>query len=141
MSAAVARDASESSGPIVPPHILVIEDSEPTAEALSAVLRRAKYRTEIAYRGKEGLEKARAGSFSAAVVDIHLPDLSGLVVSQKLREILGPDKPIIVLSGDTSMTTLNSLPHVGATYFFSKPVNPSHLLERLKEWIAPPSAI
>ena len=49
------------------------------------------------------------------------------------REILGPDTPIIVLSGDTSMPTLNSLPHVGATYFFSKPVNAAHLLERLKE--------
>jgi DNA-binding response OmpR family regulator len=75
--------------------------------------------------------------FAAAVVDIHLPDLSGLVVSQKLREILGPQTPIIVLSGDTSMTTLNSLPHVGATYFFSKPVNASYLLERMKQLLAP----
>ena len=70
------------------------------------------------------------GSQFGAVVDIHLPDMNGLVVSQKFRERLGPHAPIIVLSGDTSMETLNSLPHVGATYFFSKPVNSGQLLER-----------
>ena len=139
MSAVFAQDATEPSGPVAQPRILIIDDSEPTAKALSAVLRRADYQTAVAYRGREGIEQARGGSFAAAVVDIHLPDLSGLVVSQKLREILGPRTPIIVLSGDTSMTTLNSLPHVGATYFFSKPVNASHLLERLKGWLAPPA--
>ena len=67
-----------------------------------------------------------------------MPDISGLVVSQKLREMLGPDVPIIVLSGDTSMQMLNSLPHVGATYFFSKPVNASQLVERMREWVPLP---
>jgi DNA-binding response OmpR family regulator len=125
------------------PKVLIIDDSEPTAKALAAILQRSKYATAVAHRGSEGINLARAaqaaegGAFDAAVVDIHLPDLSGLVVSQKLREILGANTPIIVLSGDTSMTTLNSLPHVGATYFFSKPVNASQLLERLKEWLAP----
>ena len=123
-----------------PSGILIIDDSEPTALALAALLRRAKYATTVAHRGSEGIEIARAtrqagGGFVAAVVDIHLPDLNGLVVSQKLRDILGPDTPIIVLSGDTSMPTLNSLPHVGATYFFSKPVNAGHLLKRIAECV------
>ena len=135
MSAVVAQDATEPSGSSAQPRILIIDDSPPTASALSALLRRADYDTAVAHRGFEGIEHARAGSFAAAVVDIHLPDLSGLVVSQKLREILGPGTPIIVLSGDTSMTTLNSLPHVGATYFFSKPVSAAKLVERLKEWV------
>jgi DNA-binding response OmpR family regulator len=138
VSAAVAQGATEPAGPVVAPRILVIDDSQPTAAALAAVLRRAEYRTAVAYRGRHGIEQARAGGFAAAVVDIHLPDLSGLVVSQKLREILGPRTPIIVLSGDTSMGTLNALSHVGATYFFSKPVNAGTLLERLKEWLGPP---
>ena len=137
MSALVHQGATEPSTPVAQPRILIIDDSEPTAAALSAVLRRADYQTTVAYRGNDGIERARGGSFHAAVVDIHLPDLSGLVVSQKLREILGPHTPIIVLSGDTSMTTLNSLPHVGATYFFSKPVNASLLLQRLREWTTP----
>ena len=118
------------------PKVLIVDDCTATANALAALLRRANFRTAISHRGGDALDLAAGGdSFAAAVVDIHLPDLSGLVVSQKLRERFGPDTPIIVLSGDTSMQTLNSLPHVGATYFFSKPVNSAHLLERLRECV------
>ena len=132
---------SRPDGSLVP-RILIIDDSEPTAKALAAILRRANYETTVALRGSDGINQAKAagatnGGFAAAVVDIHLPDLSGLVVSQKLRDILGPNTPIIVLSGDTSMPTLNSLPHVGATYFFSKPVNAGLLLDRLKQCVGP----
>jgi DNA-binding response OmpR family regulator len=124
------------------PRILIVDDNEPTARALSILLGRAQYDTAVALRGSDALKLARNGDaddadggFDAAIVDVHLPDISGLLVSQKLRDALGPDVPIIVLSGDTSMTTLNSLPHVGATYFFSKPVNSNLLVQRLREWV------
>jgi DNA-binding response OmpR family regulator len=131
-------DAHAEGDAPAPARVLIIDDSEPTARALAALLRRASFDTDVALRGSDGIERARSArargaAFDAAVVDIHLPDLSGLIVSQKLRELLGPETPIIVLSGDTSMPTLNSLPHVGATYFFSKPVNANQLLERLKQ--------
>ena len=121
------------------PLILIVDDSPTTTQALAALLHKAGYRTAEAHRGADALAAADAaagqGGVAAAVVDIHLPDLSGLVVSQKLRERLGPGAPIIILSGDTSMQTLNSLPHVGADYFFSKPVNTADFLERLREWL------
>jgi two-component system KDP operon response regulator KdpE len=121
------------------PRILIVDDSLPTARGLAALLRGANYQTAVAFRGEDALDRVRADgadTFAAAIVDIHLPDISGLLVSQKLRELLGPDVPIIVLSGDTSMQMLNSLPHVGATYFFSKPVNSGQLLRRIKECAA-----
>ncbi len=117
------------------PEILVIEDSPPTASALASLLARESYRAAVFHRGTDALDYARRHPCLAAVVDIHLPDMNGLVLSQKLREQFGPLVPIVILSGDTSISTLNSLPHVGATHFFSKPVSASHLLKRLKEWI------
>jgi DNA-binding response OmpR family regulator len=120
------------------PRVLVVDDSQPTARALATLLNAANYDATVSYRGADAVEQARASTFSAAIIDIHLPDISGLVVSQKLRELLGPDVPIIMLSGDTSMQMLNSLPHVGATYFFSKPVNSTHLIERMREWVPQP---
>ena len=127
--------------PSSPPLVLIVDDSQPTARALAALLHGANYATAVTFRGADAIEQASAspGRFAAAIVDIHLPDISGLVVSQKLRETLGPDVPIIVLSGDTSMQTLNSLPHVGATYFFSKPVNSHQLLQRMREWVTRPT--
>ena len=119
------------------PRVLIVDDSEPTARALAALLGGAGYQAVTAHRGTDALDRAAAhDDFAAAIVDIHLPDLNGLVLSRRLRERFGPDVPIIVLSGDTSMQTLNSLPHVGATYFFSKPVNAPQLIERLREWVS-----
>jgi two-component system sensor histidine kinase/response regulator len=116
--------------------ILIVDDNSPTARGLAVLIGGGGFDTSIALRGADALDQVSAGNdFAAAIVDIHLPDISGLIVTQKLREMLGPDVPIIILSGDTSMTTLNSLSHVGATYFFSKPVNSTQLMERLKEWV------
>ena len=113
--------------------VLIVDDNEPTAKALAKVLGAAHFQTAVSYRGGDAVDYAQHHPISAAVVDIHLPDLSGLVVTQKLRQHLGPATPIIILSGDTSMETLNSLPHVGATYFFSKPVNSAQLIQRLND--------
>lgn len=117
------------------PTILIVDDNQPTARALAALLGGAGYRTAVAFRGADALDRASRQGIAAAIVDIHLPDISGLVVVQKLRDLLGLNVPIIVLSGDTSMPTLNSLPHVGATYFFSKPVSSGQLLDRINEWV------
>ena len=124
----------DSPAPPAPRTVLIVDDNEPTAKALAKVLKAAQFETAVSYRGGDAVEYAQRNPVAAAVVDIHLPDISGLVVSQKLRQRLGPSTPIIILSGDTSMEMLNALSHVGATYFFSKPVNSAELVERLQEW-------
>ena len=117
------------------PKILIVDDNPAIGRSLAKVLQFEHYDTMVALRGLEAIDYARCNRYAAVFVDIHLPDLNGLVVSQKLRELLGPEIPIIVVSGDTSMEVINALPHVGATYFFSKPLNISYMLARLKEWI------
>lgn len=113
--------------------VLIVDDSPATANGLAKVLQTSGLQTAVCLRGQDALDYAQNHPVHAAVVDIHLPDLNGLVVTQQLRQNLGPDTPIIILSGDTSMELLNALPHVGATYFFSKPVNASQLVQRLHE--------
>jgi FixJ family two-component response regulator len=113
--------------------ILVVDDNHATARGLGYLFRDAGYDPATFHEGLTALEHARDHRPSAAVIDIHLPDISGLILSQRLREILGPHAPIVVLSGDASMEVLNSLPHVGATYFFRKPVSGSMLLEHFRD--------
>jgi DNA-binding response OmpR family regulator len=116
------------------PHVLIVDDNQLTARALAKVLESAGFTTAVAFKGSDAIDYGRATPCGAALVDVHLPDLNGLVVAQKLRELLGPDAPIVIVSGDTSMEVINALPHVGATYFFSKPLNVPDLIERMKEW-------
>jgi CheY-like chemotaxis protein len=118
--------------------ILVVDDNAVFTQALRAVLANAGYHVATFNTGLAALGHAAEHRPHAAIIDIHLPDISGLVLTHRLRDLLGNDVPLVILSGDTSMETINSLPHVGATYFFSKPVQGSHLVSKLREWIGDP---
>jgi DNA-binding response OmpR family regulator len=116
--------------------ILIVDDNENVTRALVGLVQNAGYIGIGCHSGADALASAETTTPAAAVIDVHLPDISGLIVAQKLRERLGPAVPIIVVSGDTSMETLNSLSHVGATHFFSKPLSPVSLLQHLKSLLA-----
>ena len=116
-------------------NILIVDDNHAVSAALRLMLANAGYTARAFESGLEALKHVDGERPDAAIIDIHLPDINGLVLTQRLRDLLGPDAPLIILSGDTSMETINSLPHVGATYFFPKPVKSAQLIERLREWV------
>ncbi len=116
-----------------PRTVLVVDDDAGVVKAMQALLKKSGFDAIGCLTGADALDKAAVG-VHAAVVDIHLPDMSGLSLTQRLRSILGPEMPIVILSGDTSMETLRALPDAGATHFFSKPVNTAMLIGRLREW-------
>jgi CheY-like chemotaxis protein len=114
--------------------ILVVDDDPVVGRAMEVLLGREGFSTTICKTGSEAMSNVNDQQFVAAIVDIHLPDMNGLALSQHLRISMGPARPIVILSGDNSMETIRSLPHTGATYFFAKPVNAVRLIEQLKEW-------
>jgi DNA-binding response OmpR family regulator len=115
--------------------VLIVDDDPLVVHAMNVLMSRAGFKPIVCRTGADALDKA-AASISAAVVDIHLPDMNGLTLSLQLRKKLGPDIPIVILSGDNSMDTLRALPDAGATCFFAKPVSAGRLIEHLKEWVA-----
>ena len=90
----------------------------------------------VAHTGAQAVVETERLQPDLVLLDIHLPDINGLVLTQRLRDRLGDRTPLLVLSGDTSIQTINSLPHVGATYFLPKPIQGGVLVERLREWLA-----
>lgn len=115
-------------------NILIVDDDIGTAKALSVALGHAGYAVRLSHNGGDALRLVNDGfSPTAAILDVHLKDLSGLVLAQQIRQALGNTVPIIMMSGDTSMETLNSLALVGATHFFSKPMTANAIIERLDQ--------
>jgi two-component system, sensor histidine kinase RpfC len=114
--------------------VLVVDDNQAVTAALLRLLRSEGFDPLIFNAGQPALDYIREHRPEAALIDIHLPDLSGLEVSRQLRLTHGKDLPIIIFSGDTSIETLRALDHVGATFFLSKPVNAGRLLECLQKW-------
>jgi len=113
--------------------ILIVDDDPLVVKAMRSLLTSEGFDALGCLTGAEALDLADQ-SIAAAVLDIHLPDINGLLLSKQLRETLRPQAPIIILSGDSSMDTIRALPGAGATYFFSKPVNSGMLISRLKQW-------
>jgi DNA-binding response OmpR family regulator len=113
--------------------VLVADDDPALSQALAATLRNAGYSVQVAVTGGQAMAYVRDHRILAAVVDIHMPDVHGLVLSQQLRAACGPAIPILILSGDSSMSVINSLPFAGATYYFRKPVVAKLLLDKLAE--------
>jgi DNA-binding response OmpR family regulator len=66
--------------------ILVVDDDDRIRLLYQKELSQSGYRVETAASGREAIEKTGAGSFDLAVLDIEMPDLSGLEVLSRMRE-------------------------------------------------------
>ncbi len=82
-------------------HILIVDDEEMIRLLYRKELSRDGYRVDTASSGAEAIEKVSQADFGVVVLDIELPDMSGLEVLQKLREI-APDTPTLLNSAYTT---------------------------------------
>ncbi len=110
--------------------ILVVEDHETAVRPLKQSLLNCGYEVLIAHRGKEALAKMKQWQVDLVVLDLQLPDISGHLVCEALREDY-PELPIIILSvsGDEHNKVLAL--QKGADDYVSKPYYMSELLERI----------
>src|SRR3954451_2553278 len=86
--------------------VLIVEDNQAIAAGMAKVLERGGYSPTVWHTGAQALNWVQSlngsrGALRAAILDLHLPDLHGLVLSSQLRGLLGPGVPIIIVSGDT----------------------------------------
>ena len=83
--------------------ILCVEDDDDIADAIQVGLARAGYTVEVAHDGSAGLAKALEGGWALILLDIMLPELSGLEVCRRLR--LSRDRtPILLLTARDSVS-------------------------------------
>jgi DNA-binding response OmpR family regulator len=109
--------------------VLLVEDNQVEAKRLSLALAPFGYRVNVARTGQEAQAAARQLRPSAVILDLRLPDISGLEVCQRLRE--SSLVPIVVVTAtDDHEAHLESLRR-GADDVLIKPVDPEELRLRL----------
>lgn len=105
--------------------ILVIDDEAPIRALLSTVLQSAGHEVVEASTGREGLALYRQKPADLVIVDLLMPELSGLdTILEFTREFL--DVKVIGMSGDESM--LNTARLLGARQSLQKPFEVEKLL-------------
>jgi len=112
--------------------ILIIDDNEDLLETLSDILHEKGYWVETATTGKEALAKAKEQFFNIALVDIKLPDMTGLQVLRTFRERHPFTMNIIITAYATLENAVDSV-NLGANAYIMKPINHENLDQMIKE--------
>ncbi|WP_210463617.1 response regulator transcription factor [Rufibacter roseolus] len=111
--------------------ILVVEDEAKLADMLQRGLKQEGYQVSVAMNGTTGLEMAQAFHFDLIILDIMLPEISGLEVCKKLREG-ALDTPILMLTALDSPENIVTGLDSGADDYLVKPFDFAELGARIR---------
>lgn len=110
--------------------ILIVEDEEKIARFVELELTHEGYEVEKAFDGRDGLEKIESGNFDLIILDIMLPQLSGIEVLRRVRRT--SDVPVILLTARDSVTDKVTGLDMGANDYIPKPFAIEELLARIR---------
>lgn len=111
--------------------ILIAEDEIHLAEALSQLLRKQNYSTDVVHDGRSAYDYALSGIYDLLLLDVMMPEMDGFAVLRKMRGE-GQATPVILLTakGDT-MDKVTGLDY-GADDYIAKPFQVEELLARIR---------
>jgi DNA-binding NtrC family response regulator len=115
--------------------ILVIDDEPDIRESLEALLSQEGYRVELAANATEGLKRLEASAYDMVLLDLMMPDKSGLQVLDEVRA-RDLETPIFMITAYGSVeVAVQALKH-GASDYFSKPWDNEKLLIEIDRMIS-----
>ncbi|MFZ9937320.1 MAG: sigma-54-dependent transcriptional regulator [Luteolibacter sp.] len=105
--------------------ILIIEDEHALGTALAMLVRRMGHLPTLAATATAGAKALAAEKFTAIILDIGLPDMSGLEFLRKLRKSQ-PNLPVLVITAHATLDHAIDSQKSGATAYLTKPLDPHH---------------
>jgi CheY-like chemotaxis protein len=102
--------------------VLIIDDDKNTLETLSDILQKKGHQTETAKTGKEAIAKAEKRFFNVALIDLKLPDMTGVEVLQVFGK-MSPYTMNVMITGHATLQNAIESVNVGANAYIMKPIN------------------
>ncbi len=106
--------------------VLVVDDEEQVRTFLAELLGSSGYQVRCASSGSQALEMLSGGSFDVVLMDVMMPELSGLEVLRRYRAS-GGNAPVIVLSALSGAEDAMRAMKLGASDYLSKPFSHEEL--------------
>ena len=116
--------------------ILIIEDEHALGSAISLLVRRMGHLPSLVASGQAGLKAFGEAEFDAVVLDIGLPDMSGLQVLENLRAS-GALVPVLVITAHATLRHAIDSQKSGATAYLTKPLDMKQFQQTLDALLAP----
>lgn len=111
--------------------ILVVEDDPSVQKVLRHLFEAEGFAVEGHTDGRAGLASFHAEPPSAAILDLHLPKLSGQHLCKEMKAA-APSIPIIILTASCGLSDKVTLLEIGAADYITKPFSPRELLARVR---------
>jgi CheY-like chemotaxis protein len=115
-------------------NILVVEDDLISGELIKRILKKRNIRYTVAVNGFEAMSCFKSQNFHAILMDIQLPGIDGIQVTEKIREMEKETKtytPVVALTAHVGDEFINECIRAGMDGFISKPVNSGNLYDEL----------
>jgi len=113
------------------PRILIIDDDPNIRRTLSDILKVKGYESSSVGTGVEGLDLMKQFSPNLAVIDLSLPDMSGLEVLNSIKTD-NPSTEAIILTGNASLNSAMEAMNRGAFSYLTKPYDMDQLMLHIK---------
>lgn len=114
--------------------VLLVEDDTPLRENLRQVLEGAGYACDAVSNGMDGLHCAREYPVDVAIIDLGLPEISGVEIIHRVRAE-SHEYPILILTARSDWQDKVAGLEAGADDYLTKPFNNQELLARLNALI------
>jgi FixJ family two-component response regulator len=115
--------------------VFVVDDDASVREALERLVRSAGLRVEAFASAEAFLRRPRADGPSCLVLDVQLPDLSGLDLQRRMVDASN-DMPIVFITGHGDIATTVRAMKAGAVEFLTKPLVEGDVLDSIRQAIA-----
>ncbi|MFC1671882.1 response regulator transcription factor [Planctomycetota bacterium] len=117
--------------------VLICDDEPDIVKALQVRFESEGYDVITASNGDEFLEKAQSYSPNIAILDIMMPGKDGFETCRCLKQELGLDMPVILLTVKSESSDISKGVIVGADAYITKPFDPQALLQNVRMLLEP----
>ncbi len=115
--------------------ILVVDTNEDLLYSIKDLLELYKFEVDLSYSGKEALERITLYNYDVILSDIHLPDINGLELLERIKLTINSEIPVILMTGmitvDMALRSIN----LGASDFIKKPFNDYQIYKSISRQI------
>ena len=120
-----------------PHRVLIVDDDDDIRRLVELVLQKAGIAADSVDGGVRALEAARRSARELVVLDVRMPDMSGLEVCRQLKSDQATSSShVLLMSSDYSTEDVEAGYAAGADDYLPKPFSPSELVRRVSRLLA-----
>jgi DNA-binding NtrC family response regulator len=113
------------------PRVLIVDDEERFRTTMCKLLTVRGLTATTAGSGTEALEKLKENAYDVAILDVRMPEMTGVQVLSEIRK-LDSEVEVIIMTGYASVDTAKEIIKLGAYDYMLKPYEIDELMEKIE---------